>query len=68
MCSIEQIKAIERQNDNDKILSFIKREAFNNENSMDLIYQIFRICLYKSKHDNRFSKLKQEIIDYYQNL
>ncbi|MBR1485683.1 MAG: site-specific DNA-methyltransferase, partial [Synergistaceae bacterium] len=50
-----------------KIYDFMKREAFNDKNPMDLIYQIFRTCLYKSRSDERFSDLKREIINYFQN-
>ena len=63
----EIVSSIGRQNDNDKVYIFMKREAFNADNPMELIYQIFRTCLYKSKIDKRFSDLKQEIINYYKN-
>ena len=63
----EIVSSIGRQNDNDKVYIFMKREAFNSDNPMELIYQIFRTCLYKSKIDKRFSDLKQEIINYYKN-
>ena len=63
----EIVSSIGRQNDNGKIYSFIKREAFNGNNPMDLIYQMFRTCLYKSKEDERFLSLKHEIMNYYKN-
>ena len=63
----EIVSSIGRQVNDDRVYIFMKREAFNDENPMDLIYQIFRTCLYKSKNDKRFLELRQEIIDYYQN-
>ena len=63
----EIVSSIGRQNNNDKVYIFMGREAFNDKNPMDLIYQIFRTCLYKSKTDKRFLDLKGKIIEYYQN-
>lgn len=34
---------------------------------MELVYQMFRTCLYKGKYDNRFKKLGVKIKEYYQN-
>ncbi len=63
----EIVSSIGRQDNNDKVYIFMKYEAFNSENPMELIYQIFRTCLYKSKDDKRFSDLRQAIINYYHN-
>ncbi|MBR2209211.1 MAG: site-specific DNA-methyltransferase [Synergistaceae bacterium] len=63
----EIVSSIGRQDDNDRIFIFMEREAFNSENPMELIYQIFRTCLYKSKNDSRFSALRREIINFYKN-
>ncbi|MBR0252396.1 MAG: site-specific DNA-methyltransferase [Synergistaceae bacterium] len=63
----EVVSSIGRHNDNEKIYEFVKSEAFNKENPMELIYQIFRTCLYKSKNDKRFSDLRQKIMDFYKN-
>lgn len=63
----EIISSIGRQDDNDKIFAFMQREAFNDSNPMELIYQIFRTCLYKGKSDSRFAKLKREIMSHFQN-
>ena len=63
----EAVSSIGRHNDNDKIFEFISREAFNKNNPMELIYQMFRTCLYKSRDDTRFSQLRQKIRDYYHN-
>ena len=63
----EAVSSIGRHCDNDKIYDFVTREAFNSSNPMELIYQMFRTCLYKSNEDSRFQVLRQKIIEYYHN-
>lgn len=63
----EAVSSIGRQKDSNKIFEFISREAFNKNNPMELIYQMFRTCLYRSRGDKRFSELRQKIIDIYHN-
>ena len=63
----ETVSSIGRHTDNDRIFAFAEREAFNRDNPMEIIYQIFRTCLYKSRDDERFSQLRQKIMDYYHN-
>ena len=54
----EIVSSIGRYNCNDEIYDFITLEAFNTNNPMDLIYQMFRTCLYKSREDKRFDDLR----------
>jgi len=63
----EIISSIGRQANNDRILSFDSEQAFNAQNPMELIYQIFRTCLYKSKTDIRFFELGEKIKITYDN-
>lgn len=63
----EVVSSIGRHNNNNEIYSFISREAFSNNNPMELIYQMFRTCLYKSKDDARFQELREIIIEQYKN-
>lgn len=44
----EVVSSIGRQTDLDKIFDFLTREAFNNH-PMELVYQMYRTCLYKGK-------------------
>ena len=63
----EVVSSIGRQNDNDKIYSILTREAFNKANHMELIYQMFRTCLYKSREDKKFHELGLRIKNFYHN-
>ena len=63
----EVVSSIGRYDYNDKIYDFIKFEAFNRSNPMEIVYQMFRTCLYKSKDDERFERLRQEIMKHYNN-
>lgn len=63
----EIVSSIGRQTNNDRVLKFDKEQAFNPQNPMELIYQIFRTCLYKGKTDERFKKLGEEIKETYDN-
>lgn len=59
----EVVSSIGRQNDFDRILEFLKKEAFN-DHPMELVYQMFRTCLYKREKDERFRKLGEDILKY----
>lgn len=63
----EIVSSIGRQNNYDKIIEFINEEAFNDKNPMELIYQMFRTCLYREKDDKRFGELKYKIINEFNN-
>ena len=63
----EIVSSMGRYDYNDDIYDFISLEAFNNNNHMELIYQMFRTCLYKSSEDERFEDLRQRIMTYYDN-
>lgn len=62
----EVVSSIGRQNNLDRTLNFIKNEAFN-DHPMELVYQMFRTCLYKKDKDDRFDKLGKQILEYYNN-
>lgn len=62
----EVVSSIGRQENNDIIYEFLSKEAFNN-NYMELVYQMFRTTLYKSKQDNRFAELRDKILGFYNN-
>lgn len=57
----EIVSSIGRQNNNDRVFSFIKDQVFNDKNQMELIYQMFRTCLYKGKTDHCFYDLGEKI-------
>lgn len=61
----EIVSSIGRQTNNAKILKFIKDNVFCC-GYMDLVYQMFRTCLYKSR-DASFDKMKNEILSYFNN-
>lgn len=62
----EIVSSIGRQKNNDKIYDFLKQESFK-KHYMEVIYQMFRTCLYKSKEDARFADLRDEILRHYNN-
>ena len=62
----EIVSSIGRQTDLDKIFDFLNREAFNNH-PMELVYQMYRTCLYKGKKDARFIELGEKIKNFYHN-
>lgn len=61
----EIVSSIGRQNDKDRIFLFIKDNVYN-AGCMDVVYQMFRTCLYNSK-DKRFLDLQKDIMNYYEN-
>ncbi|WP_317366329.1 site-specific DNA-methyltransferase [uncultured Tyzzerella sp.] len=62
----EIVSSIGRQINNDMIYSFLRENAFKNH-PMEVVYQMYRTCLYKEKIDERFKKLGVEIKDFYKN-
>lgn len=62
----EIVSSIGRQKDNDRIYNFLNKEAFE-KHYMEVIYQMFRTCLYKAKDDKRFKELRDRILKYYNN-
>ena len=62
----EVVSSIGRYDYDDEIFDFISREAFTSH-PMEVIYQMFRTCLYKSKRDERFEDLRQKIMLHYNN-
>ena len=59
----EIVSSIGRQKNNSKIYKFIKEHAFNC-GYMDLVYQMFRTCLYK-KEDIQFDELRKDLKEGY---
>ena len=62
----EIVSSIGRQKQNDKIYDFLSKEVFNNH-YMEIVYQMFRTALYKSKKDDRFIFLRDKMLEYYNN-
>lgn len=62
----EVVSSIGRQADLDRIIEFLNKEAFNNQ-PMELVYQMYRTCLYKGKEDKRFVDFGDKIKSYYDN-
>ncbi len=62
----EITSSIGRQINVDRIIEFLEKEAFNNH-QMEVVYQMYRTCLYKEKLDNRFKEIGESIRNYYQN-
>ena len=63
----EAVSSIGRHNDSDRIYDFLKEEAFSKNNPMELIYQMFRTCLYRSTKDGRFAHLRQKMLYFWNN-
>ncbi|MBQ4469838.1 MAG: hypothetical protein II917_06860 [Synergistaceae bacterium] len=63
----EAVSSIGRHNDSDRIYDFLKEEAFSKNNPMELIYQMFRTCLYRSNEDGRFAHLRQKMLYFWNN-
>lgn len=62
----EIVSSIGRQNNNQKIFDFIKNNVYDC-GFMDLVYQMYRTCLYKGRHDKNFEKLGEEIKNFFDN-
>lgn len=63
----EVVSSIGRHSDNSRVYEFVSTEAFSNAHPMELVYQMFRTCLYKSREDSRFQSLRERIINHYHN-
>lgn len=62
----EIVSSIGRQKDNDRIYSFLEKEVFE-KHYMEVIYQMFRTCLYKAKENEQFKDLRERILKHYNN-
>ena len=62
----EIVSSIGRQNNNQKIFDFIKNNVYNC-GFMDLVYQMYRTCLYKGRTDENFKNLGEEIKNFFDN-
>ncbi|MBR5914779.1 MAG: site-specific DNA-methyltransferase [Selenomonadaceae bacterium] len=62
----EIVSSIGRQTDNKIILDFISSNVYKC-GFMDLVYQMYRTCLYKGKTCAEFKKLGEEIRKYFNN-
>ena len=62
----EIVSSIGRQNNNQKIFDFIKNNIYNC-GFMDLVYQMYRTCLYKGRNDENFKNLGEEIKNFFDN-
>lgn len=62
----EVVSSIGRQSNIERIIDFLNQEAFGNH-PMELIYQMFRTCLYKKDLDKRFEEIGKKILKYYDN-
>ena len=62
----EIVSSIGRQTDNEIIFNFIKENVYNC-GFMDLVYQMYRTCLYKGKFCAEFEQLGDEIKNYFDN-
>ncbi|WP_297204531.1 site-specific DNA-methyltransferase [uncultured Brachyspira sp.] len=62
----EIVSSIGRQKNDEKILNFIKNNVYSC-NIMELVYQMYRTCLYKQKNNYNFHKLGDDIYNYFDN-
>ena len=62
----EIVSSIGRQHDNKIIFDFIKSHVYNC-GFMDIVYQMYRTCLYKGQANADFEKLGEEIRIYFNN-
>lgn len=62
----EVISSIGRQNDKVRVADFIKKNFKNPLNSMDMIYQFYRTCLYNLE-SNTFKEITLDIENYFKN-
>lgn len=62
----EVISSIGRQNNKAKVADFIEKNFKNPLNSMDMVYQFYRTCLYNIESYN-FEKIALDIENYYKN-
>lgn len=62
----EIVSSIGRHNYDDEIYDFINNNVYNCY-YMDLVYQMYRTCLYKGKNNDNFKTLGDSIKDYFNN-
>jgi M4C-methyltransferase, putative len=62
----EVVSSIGRNKDNDRVYNFLKKNVFK-KIQMELVYQMYRTCLYKGKEEKRFKELGEKIKNYYNN-
>lgn len=62
----EVVSSIGRQNEKEVVADFIRENYKSKKNSMDMVYQFYRTCLYNLDIP-KFEKLANEIEDYYKN-
>ena len=62
----EITSSIGRQKEDDKIYDFINKNVFNEKQCMDIVYQMYRTCLYKNDVE-KFRLLGEKICAYYDN-
>ena len=62
----EIVSSIGKQKNDYKILKFIEDNVYNC-GFMDLVYQMYRTCLYKQKDNIDFQKLGEDIENYFDN-
>lgn len=62
----EIVSSIGRQNDKEIVAEFIKNNYTSKLNSMDMVYQFYRTCLY-NYHIETFKKIADDIEEFYQN-
>ena len=62
----EIVSSIGRHSDNKIIFDFIRENVFKCR-FMDLVYQMYRTCLYKGKSDENFKNLGNEIKNFFNN-
>ena len=63
----EAVSSIGRHNNSGRIYDFLLTEAFSRDNPMELVYQMFRTCLYRSRDDARFEDLRVRMLDFWRN-
>ena len=62
----EIVSSIGRQNDKEIVAEFIKNNYTSKLNSMDMVYQFYRTCLYNYQTET-FKKIADDIEEFYQN-
>jgi DNA modification methylase len=62
----EIVSSIGRQKNKEKVADFIEQNFKNTSNSMDIVYQLYRTCLYNIQIEH-FAALAKSIEDFYKN-
>lgn len=62
----EIVSSIGRQKNKEKVADFIEHNFKSTNNSMDIVYQLYRTCLYNMQIEN-FADLAIKIEDFYKN-